>query len=257
MPGLHEARTLLAAWEGAAPLQDAARAAALVAHDGGGSVEAALDLPLATCAALAVTAYVDAFGPRAECSCTCGGCGDEMDILLDLREFADAASGAGPTSEDIVAVGDGARSLTVRALTTRDLLDVARSSDPGLSLRQCCLRDESGQRLSTAELRALGDDDLAAVDAASDHLAGMASILLRMRCPGCGEGMAASVDVGGLLWERVAATAPQLLAEIATLARAFGWSEDAVLALGTTRRRAYLQLAAAFVDEQGWDVAGS
>jgi hypothetical protein len=253
MPRLREARTLLAAWEAAAPLPDAVRAAELVTHDGAGPVESVLDLPLPACAALAITAYIDAFGPQAECSCACRACGKEMDVLLDLREFADTAPGTGPTAEEIVAVGDGARSLTVRTLTTRDLLGAARSSDPGLALRRSCLRDESGQRLSTAELRALGPEDLAAVDTAADRLAGMASILLRMRCPGCGADTAASVDVGGLLWERVAVTAPQLLAEVATLARVFGWSEDAVLALGATRRRAYLQLAAGFVGEPGWE----
>jgi hypothetical protein len=250
MPSLREARTLLAAWEAAAPLPYPARAAELVTHCGG-SVESVLDLPLGACAALAVTAYIHAFGPQADCSCACAACGEEMDVLVDLRELADTTAGAGSTAEQTVAVGEGAHSLIVRTLTTRDLLDAARSSDPGLSLRQCCLRDDSGRRLSTAELRALGADDLAAVDAAADRLAGMASVLLRMRCPGCGADTTASVDVGRLLWERVAATAPQLLAEVAALARAFGWSEDAVLALGTTRRRAYLQLAAGFVGVPG------
>jgi hypothetical protein len=40
----------------------------------------------------------------------------------------------------------------------------------------------------------------------------------------------------------VQAAAPVLLAEVAALAAAFGWSEDAVLGLSQFRRRAYLAL---------------
>ncbi len=52
-----------------------------------------------------------------------------------------------------------------------------------------------------------------------------------------------ALDVGALLWERVAQAAPVLLGEVAALARAFGWTEPDVLALGETRRHAYLALA--------------
>jgi hypothetical protein len=251
MPRLRDAATLLAAWEGAAPLPDVARPATLVAHDGGGPVDAVLDLPLATCASLALAAHIDAFGAQAECCCDCTACGAAIDVLLDLREFQAITCGADPDGE-IVTVGGGAQSLAVRALTTRDLLDTARTADPALALRQRCLRDENGQALSTTDLGALSADDLAAVDAAADRLAGPASILLRMRCPDCGEDTSASVDLGALLWERVSAEAPRLLAEVAALARAFGWSEDAVLALGAARRRAYLELAGAFSEAPGW-----
>jgi hypothetical protein len=254
VPRLCDARTLLAAWEAAAPLPEVARAAQLVAHDGAGPVEAVLDLPLGECALLAVTAYIEAFGAEADCACPCGVCGEALDVLLDLRDYADAA---GSRTEEVATVVNGARSFAVRPLSTRDLLAAARTSDPALALRRCCLRDESGRAPSAAELQALGADDLAAVDAAADHLAGIASILLRMRCPSCGEDTAAAVDLGGLLWERVAATAPRLLAEVAALARAFGWSEDAVLSLGGVRRRAYLQLATALTGEPGGAVVGS
>jgi hypothetical protein len=249
---LRDAGALLTAWETAASVSDVARAAVLVAHSGAVSIDGVLDLSLASCARLAVSAYIDAFGAEAECTCICAACGEMIDIPLDLRDFDRTA----PSAEDVVPIESGARTLVVQSLTTRDLLVAAGSPDPESELRRRCVRDVDGQALPPADLAALGVDDLTAVDAAADRLAGLASILLRMRCPGCGEDTTASLDPGVLIWERVAATAPLLLAEVAALARAFGWSEDAVLALGTARRRAYLELSGAFMQSPGSEAVG-
>lgn len=241
MSGLRDASALLAAWEAAAEMPEVARAAALIAHNGTGSMEKVLDLPLAVTASLAIAAYVEAFGPLAEGICSCAECGEPIEVLLDLQEFAEAADAG--VVQQTVAVGGGVQSLAVRALTTRDLLAAGGSPDPVLSLRRACVRDEAGRGMLASEIAALHADDLAALDAAAERLAGVASIVLRMRCPGCSEDITASVDSGMLLWERVDAAAPLLLAEVAALARAFGWSEEAVLGLSTARRRAYLALA--------------
>jgi hypothetical protein len=90
----------------------------------------------------------------------------------------------------------------------------------------------------------LTDVDLAAIDAAAAHLAGPAAATLATSCPRCDADVRVAIDVGALLWERVSTAAQHLLVEIATLARAFGWSEDDVLALTPARRSAYLALAA-------------
>ena len=251
VPGLRDPRILLAAWEAAAGMPAVARAAVLVAHDRPGSQETVLDLPLAQCASLAAGAYADTFGSQADGSCTCGSCGEVIDVPLDMSDYAGSAPDAGGwVADEIVTAGGGTHTLTVRALTTRDLLAAGAAPDPATALWRCCVRDGAGQALAPEDLAALGADDVAALDAAADRLAGVASVLLRMRCPGCGEDITAPLDPGTLLWERVEATVPRLLAEVAALARAFGWAEDAVLALSTARRRAYLDLAG----EPAWEV---
>lgn len=213
MTGLRDPRILLAAWEAAAGMPDVARAAVLVGHHGAGSLETVLDLPLALCASLAVGAYIDTFGSPAEGSCTCNACGEAIDVPLDLSDYAGSAPDAGdPVTDEIVAVRYRTRALTVRSLTTRDLLTAASSPDPATAVWSC-IRDEAGQPLPAEDLAALPADDMTALDAAADRLAGAASILLRMRCPGCGEDVRALLDPGTLLWERVHATAPLLLAE--------------------------------------------
>ena len=246
MSSLRDASALLAAWEAAAGMSEVARAAALVAHDGAASMEQVLDLPLAATASLAIAAHVEAFGPLAEGICACAECGESIDVLLDLRQFAEAAVAADAgVGHETVTIGGGVGPLPVRALTTRDLLAAGGSPDSVLSLQRACVRDEAGRGMPASEIAALHTDDVAALDAAAERLAGVASIVLRMRCPGCSEDITASVDPGMLLWERVDAAAPLLLAEVAALARAFGWSEEAVLGLSTARRRAYLALAEA------------
>lgn len=64
-------------------------------------------------------------------------------------------------------------------------------------------------------------------------------------CPDCEAVFDATLDVAALSWERISIEAPRLLADVAVLATAFGWSESAILGLSSSRRSAYLQLAGA------------
>ena len=56
---------------------------------------------------------------------------------------------------------------------------------------------------------------------------------------------AAQLDAGELLWDEIDARARVLLGEVHLLARAYGWTESEILALGATRRAAYLAMVAA------------
>ena len=55
----------------------------------------------------------------------------------------------------------------------------------------------------------------------------------------------APLDPVELLWRELRLRAEGLLADVAMLARGFGWSEREILELGAIRRAAYLQLLAA------------
>ena len=50
------------------------------------------------------------------------------------------------------------------------------------------------------------------------------------------------VDVAALVWQRICLEVPAVLAEVAELSAAFGWSEADVLAMSRVRRDAYLAL---------------
>jgi hypothetical protein len=237
---LGDDEVLLAAWEYAVAWPTAARPAALVAFDRDQPVEEVLDLPLARSTYLAAAAYVAKFGSIADCTCTCPSCAEVLGVPVDVLALA------GPTPADPVSPQPvhlcGGDTIVVRELTTRALLDAARSGDPASALRAASLRTPSGEPLSPDVLADLAGADLTAIEDAADRLAGPAGAVLRMRCPACDHDIRAPVDIAGLLWERVDATIPLLLTEVAALASAFGWQEADILGLGTTRRHAYLRL---------------
>lgn len=254
MGHLRDARVLLASWDEASAWPQAARGAVLVAFDRAAPVDAVLDLPVAVCAAQAVVAYSETFGAHADCYDTCDDCGKTICIMVDLTELAAAA---GPTPEPASGVPSTPVSLSRgpgcdHAFSTQDLLTAGESADPARALRRHTVRDTTGNPLPDDELEALTADDLQIVDDAADRLAGVAASVLRMTCPHCGQDRRTPVDAGDLLWEAVALRARRLLLQVATLARAFGWTQDDVLALSTIRRRVYLELAQEMLAASGW-----
>lgn len=225
---------LLAAWERADPAPPAARGAVLVQQ--AGSLSDALHQPLATCAAAAAQVHVDDFGASTTVVLGCDECGTGLEVDLPLDALAGPAAAPVPVRVDV-----SSGTVTVRPLTTDDLLAAERAADPVDELVRRSVTSADGDAVGAAELSA---DDLAAVDAAAERLAGSAATVLSAPCPGCGADVRVGVDLGRLLWEQVRQHVDGLLAEVASLAAAFGWSEGDVLAMSPARRRRYLELVA-------------
>jgi hypothetical protein len=225
---------LLSAWEAAATLPPAARAAALLERAGlVDGRDAALDLPVGVCAALASRLYADTFGEVLDGLVTCPACTTVLDVTVPLRGLPDAPG------EPTTVVAPGGRELRVRAPTTRDLVVAGGRADPARALMAACVSDAAG---APADPDELGGEALDLVDAVAEELAGAAGVVVRATCPECAADVAAPLDVGALLWDRVARAAAEALRDVADLATAFGWSEADVLALTPVRRGAYLEL---------------
>jgi len=88
----------------------------------------------------------------------------------------------------------------------------------------------------------LTDEQRRAVTVAMADADPLAEVLIDMACPACGEPFVADLDVAQFVWAEVRARALGLLRDVDALARAYGWTEEQVLALGDTRRGAYLEL---------------
>ncbi|MFL6034446.1 MAG: hypothetical protein ACJ74I_05170 [Gaiellaceae bacterium] len=88
----------------------------------------------------------------------------------------------------------------------------------------------------------LTDEQRRAVTTAMADADPLAEVLADMTCPACGEQFVADLDVAQFVWAEVRARALALLRDVDALARAYGWTEEQVLALGETRRGAYLEL---------------
>ena len=83
------------------------------------------------------------------------------------------------------------------------------------------------------------------LDELSQHMETLdpgASVSFALACPQCATRWQAPLAIGELVWQKVRAAAERVLLDIDVLARAYGWTERAVLRLNPLRRAAYLQM---------------
>lgn len=239
---------LLRAWEAAGAVPPAARGAVFATEAGlTPDLDAALDLPVDGLAGLLADLYAEQFGPAAAAVLDCTACGLTLDLQVPVGSVTpDDDDGAHLTRQvtSEVTTPSGQR-LRVRVPTTRDLLAVRAEPDVVSALLARCVSDPgahhstgAGGQPDSVDLTA----DAEALDAALADLAGAAAATVKARCPECGATMSAAVDIATFLWASIDRDAPSLLAEIADIAAAFGWSEAEILRLGRARRAAYLTL---------------
>ena len=137
----------------------------------------------------------------------------------------------------------GPHTITWRSPTPDDLIAVAGSPDSdapaALAARCLSVRTNDGESVAVDDLdpaaAALVDDLLADADP-------LAEIVARVVCVDCGTDVEVDLDPGVLVWAEVEAAAHRLLHDVDVLARAYGWSQPDVLALGERRRAAYVSL---------------
>jgi hypothetical protein len=166
-------------------------------------------------------------GPELQATAACPACGGQAEFAVDTQALlARSAEAADPAPVD---------SVTWRSPDSRDVAAAAAAGDPEAAERVLIERC-----VGFAELE---PETRAAVAAAMAEADPLAEVLVDVSCPACGKGFVADLDVGGFVWAELRARARRLLLEVDVLARAYGWSEEEVLALGDRRRAAYLQLA--------------
>ncbi|MGH9588093.1 MAG: hypothetical protein ACRD3F_14160 [Acidobacteriaceae bacterium] len=170
------------------------------------------------------------FGPVFEGWIACPECKEHLEFSLDTENFRQAAPGADTRIEI------GGRIF--RLPNSRDLAAIAGDHDvetAALSLlRQCCLE---GGDVSLNDLDNVGDR-LATADP-------LAESLIELTCAGCGHRWEEPLDISAWLWAEIDARAHHLLAEVHTLATAYGWSEQQILSLSAQRRALYLEMVQA------------
>jgi hypothetical protein len=169
------------------------------------------------------------FGADIEAQADCPACGETMSLDLHVDDFlAQAAPDDLPAEFEV----SGCR---FRLPNSRDLAHVADEPEGDAAafamLQRCCVESPAGQDLAAL---------LPQVEAALARWDPLAEIELSLTCASCGHAWAAPFDIGALLWDDIAARASGLLADVHTLAAAYGWAERDILALSELRRAAYL-----------------
>lgn len=174
------------------------------------------------------------FGDRIECVAACAACDERLEFELSSSGILGAGAPTDPPTLE-----HGGRRLRLRIPTTRDLDAVAGAASPVLAKRELARRCAGVGDRPDAELDALAEAVSAALETADPHIA----VSVGLTCPACDAEFRATVDVGAHLWAAVDNRARRVIAEVAELAAAYGWTEDEVLRLPPARRRAYAERA--------------
>lgn len=247
------AAQLLEVWEQALELEPAGRALALLCAAVPATDRAELAAwPLGWRDAALLDFRAELFGPDLAAIAQCPGCGEDVELSfsaaslrIGANEAAAPDSGRATAVQDVavqdVAVQRGEYAFTLRAVTSNDLLSLG-STDLETELVRRCITGATAdgapvapEILPAAVLETLGNE-LAAADP-------RATTELSVECPGCGRDWLATFHIASYLWAELHHWAGRMLLDIHTLACAYGWSEQSILALPPRRRQAYLELA--------------
>jgi hypothetical protein len=225
----------LTLWEALASTTPVARGASvLVARGAAVGLADAVRMPLATAARAALLELRERAGPQVQTVLVCPDCTAVLDVPVALDELLASTADDAAAAAGVVRIGE----VVVRGPTTEDLLVALKGPAPSAALRDRCVSSPAGVDVTT-----LDPAVQERVGAAAEELAGASALVVRLDCPECRRQVAADVDVVALLAELVADEVREILADVADLAAAFGWSEREVLELSDARRRAYLDLA--------------
>jgi hypothetical protein len=205
-------------WQVADGLPPVARVLALASAIDGRPADELARLPIGqrdACVLPLALAVLEATAP-------CPACGDATEFSLSAETLARSEATV-PAPTDVA----------WRSPDSRDVAAAAAAPDAAAAERILL------ERCAAPELSAEERAEVCSAMAAADPLA---EVLVDVECPSCATVFVADLDVAAFVWAGVQARALRLLRDVDTLARAYGWTETEVLALGDRRREAYLEL---------------
>jgi len=241
--GAPRAEFLLGAWELGSDQSLTGRALGLLAAtapDSPAEVHARLPIGVRDSRLLGLRAEL--FGVEVAAVTECPACDETLDVQFDLRSLLWEQDLVADDAQDAGHLAVRGYDITFRLPTSADLLAVTADGEPTYDalLERCIL----STRLHGTEtpLSSLPADVVAAVCDRMEASDPVARIELALTCPSCDQVWSSLFDIASFLWTEVDAWARRTLRDVHTLARAYGWREAEVLALGPRRRQAYLEL---------------
>lgn len=237
---------LLAAWDAGTGQTPTRRGLALLAAlEPQTTDEALLALTVGQRNRRLLALYGTLAGPELEAQVTCPQCAAMLEFVLPVATLLAADPVDRPAASRTLD-HDGVR-VMYRLPTSRDLLAIEDAGAVATARRRllhlCVLEAaHNGTPLNVADLPS---EVCAAIEHDMEQRDPLAAIRLAMTCSECEHPFGAPLDMVEFVWAVVAQRARALLVDIHVLARAYGWSEAAILALSASRRRAYLEMAGA------------
>lgn len=183
------------------------------------------------------------FGPDLATVSACPQCDERLEAAFRVADLR-VPSGAPGDEQEFVS---NRHHIRFRLPATSDVLAIPAGADAeaarSLLIGRCVIevRDAEGNPVAP---QALSPDTIPEICAKMADADPQAVVDLSFTCPACGHAFAAAFDIASFLMAELHAWAQRMIADIGTLARAYGWREADVLALSPTRRQLYLELAA-------------
>jgi hypothetical protein len=169
---------------------------------------------------------------RTDTACAAPGCGERIDVAFGIGDYLARHRPRRPRGV-IETPGESWFTLSgaqvrFRIPTVADLLAAAAVDQPALALSGRCIEAPQVPRALARRL----DHALAALAPGLDDLIGGA-------CPACGEVVTMRFDPSAYVLAELRNVFSGVYLEVHALAAAYGWPEEAILALPRTRRRRY------------------
>ncbi len=185
--------------------------------------------------------YEETFGSSIQALCDCPGCGGITESSIDVGEILHTAR---VEEENRISLTWEDYDVRFRLPDSRDLAALLPVEDKALAAKRLferCLID------ARRDGKAILPDSLppGLADYVSDRIARaepQSDVELEMTCPVCQHSWVSAFDIAAFFWSVISTWAQSLLRDVHKLALAYGWSEEAILAMSAARRQAYLEM---------------
>lgn len=225
---------LLRAWEPGAPGPASRRLAAFVAALPGQDGAAMDTLGMRNQRILSL--HRGLVGRPLEARVACAGCGVENEFPLPVAGIL-ALPCPDADARAVVSTALGPVAFRLPRVADLDAAAAAVGIGPRVAMAARCCLAPAPVALTPTEA-----DDLARQWEALDPAG---AITVDLACAGCGGPIAAAVDPAAFVARDLDLAADALFRDVDAIARAYGWSEAAILELPPARRRRYVAMIAA------------
>lgn len=161
----------------------------------------------------------------------CRRCGAQLEFSISTWQLEEQLQIPGEEAWE-----EEAHTWRMRPATTADLIAALEAGDDAGA--QATLLTRTVTRSDAEEF----DSPQPGWLARFERLNASAEIRCAFECNCCGAAEVLDLDIERYLWREVSVAARRLLAEVHTIARAHGWSEQSILSMTSARRTAYLEM---------------
>jgi hypothetical protein len=191
--------------------------------------------------ALLMTLRELTFGSRMLGCASCHQCGETMELSFNLSQIRAPQEAL---TENVLSLSIDKYEVDFRLPNSEDLIPVIERNDVEAGRRHlfaCCIlrATESGQERAVDELPDVVRQAVVKMMAEADP---QADAQLELLCPSCSHRWLIAFDIVSYFWSEINAWAYNILRDVHTLAAAYGWREEDILALSPWRRRVYLEM---------------